>query len=102
MRMSPRTPAFGNVRFEHVSVATHPPAERRRMGVARRREVPRSAQSEWATPSDRADPVEILIAQGRSRIPGFCPIRFSRMRADPFAFLRGGAAIMAADLASTP
>ena len=53
-------------------------------------------------PADRADPVGILIEQGKSRIQELLPIRYGRMRTDPFAFLRGAAAVMAADLARTP
>jgi uncharacterized protein (DUF2252 family) len=80
----------------------HTPAERRQAGVALRRDVPRSAQGEWAPSANRVDPVEILIEQGKYRIPELLPIRYGRMRADPFAFLRGAAAVMAADLARTP
>jgi uncharacterized protein (DUF2252 family) len=64
--------------------------------------VPRSAHGVWAAPADRADPVGILIEQGKSRIQELLPIRHGRMRSDPFAFLRGAAAVMAADLARTP
>jgi uncharacterized protein (DUF2252 family) len=46
--------------------------------------------------------VQILIDQGRNRIPSLLPVRYARMKVDPFAFLRGSAAIMAADLAATP
>jgi uncharacterized protein (DUF2252 family) len=53
-------------------------------------------------PADRADPVGILIGQGRTRIAELLPIRYARMKTDPFAFLRGAAGIMAADLASGP
>jgi len=35
-------------------------------------------------------------------MPGLIPIRFGRMSASPFAFFRGSAALMAADLATTP
>ena len=49
-----------------------------------------------------AHPIEILIEQGKSRIAELLPIRYARMKADPFAFLRGAAAIMAGDLASGP
>jgi uncharacterized protein (DUF2252 family) len=87
---------------EHTSVATCRPDARRKAGAALRRVVPRSAQGEWAPPADRADPVETLIEQGRSRIQELLPIRYGRMRTDPFAFLRGAAAVMAADLAHTP
>jgi uncharacterized protein (DUF2252 family) len=43
-----------------------------------------------------------LIEQGKGRIPELLPIRYGRMRTDPFAFLRGAAAVMDADLAGTP
>jgi uncharacterized protein (DUF2252 family) len=51
---------------------------------------------------DRADPIEILIRQARTRTPALVPIRYGRMLRSPFAFFRGAAAIMAADLARTP
>jgi uncharacterized protein (DUF2252 family) len=50
---------------------------------------------------DRADPVEILMLQARTRTPALVPIRYGRMLRSPFAFFRGAAAIMAADLAGT-
>src|SRR3984885_10861324 len=87
---------------DSTSVATHSPDDRRRAGAALRRDVPRSAQAAWTPPADRADPVDILIEQGKSRIQELLPIRYGRMRADPFALLRGAAAVMAADLAHTP
>jgi CO/xanthine dehydrogenase Mo-binding subunit len=40
----------------------------------------------------------VLIEQGKHRIAELLPVRYARMKADPFAFLRGAAAIMAADL----
>lgn len=83
-------------------MATRSPDERRMAGVAIRHDVPRGAHSEWAPHSGRADPVGILIEQGKSRIQELLPIRYGRMRTDPFAFLRGAAAVMAGDLARTP
>jgi uncharacterized protein (DUF2252 family) len=68
----------------------------------RHRALPRSAQAHWSASEDRADPVQLLIDQGTSRIQALLPIRYARMRTDPFAFLRGSAAVMAADLATTP
>lgn len=82
-------------------MVTRSPAERRHAGAALRREVPRSAQSEWTPSSDRPDPIQIMIEQDKSRIQELLPIRYGRMRADPFAFLRGAAAVMATDLAGT-
>ncbi|GAA3789224.1 hypothetical protein GCM10022403_024510 [Streptomyces coacervatus] len=49
---------------------------------------------------DRHDPVAVLERQGRDRLPELLPIRYGRMAASPSAFLRGAAAVMAADLAS--
>src|SRR5215510_1990760 len=74
--------------------------ERRAEGAEWRRQVPLGAQAEWKVPPDRPDPVEILIGQGKTRIGELLPIRYARMKADPFAFLRGAAAIMASDLAT--
>jgi uncharacterized protein (DUF2252 family) len=77
-------------------------AERAAVGKAARSETSRSSQAEWEPPADRADPVEILEAQARSRVPELVPIRYGRMAASPFTFYRGAAAVMAADLAVTP
>ena len=46
--------------------------------------------------------MDILIETGRHRIASLLPIRYDRMRTSAFAFFRGVAAIMAADLADTP
>jgi uncharacterized protein (DUF2252 family) len=43
-----------------------------------------------------------LEQQAATRVPELVPIRYGRMLVSPFAFYRGGAAIMAADLARTP
>ncbi len=86
----------------HTAMATLSPDERRQAGAALRRDVPRSAHGAWSSPAGRADPVGILINQGKSRIQELLPIRYGRMRTDPFAFLRGAAAVMAADLSRTP
>jgi uncharacterized protein (DUF2252 family) len=76
--------------------------ERRAKGAEWRRQVPLSALAEWKPPANRADPVEVLIEQGKTRIQELLPVRYARMKRDPFAFLRGAAAVMAADLASGP
>ncbi|MCX4761440.1 DUF2252 domain-containing protein [Streptomyces sp. NBC_01275] len=78
------------------------PADRARRGRDARRRVPRSAHGGWLAPVDRPDPVAVLERQGRDRLPELLPIRYGRMAASPFAFLRGAAAVMAADLASQP
>jgi uncharacterized protein (DUF2252 family) len=76
--------------------------QRHERGRDARRLVPRGSHAEWAPAPDRPDPVELLEAQARDRIPDLLPIRYARMMASPFAFLRGSAIVMANDLASTP
>jgi uncharacterized protein (DUF2252 family) len=71
-------------------------------GKAARANVPRSSHGDWEPPTRRRDPVEVLEEQARSRVPELVPIRYGRMLASPFAFFRGGAAIMAMDLSETP
>ena len=46
--------------------------------------------------------MQILVEQGADRQQDLLPIRYGRMAASPFAFLRGAAAVMAADLAPSP
>ncbi len=75
-------------------------AERAARGKAARAEVPRSTQGEIDFPK-RRDPVALLEEQAVSRVPELVPIRYGRMLVSPFAFYRGGALIMAADLAGT-
>jgi uncharacterized protein (DUF2252 family) len=75
---------------------------RRRAGRALRKRVPRSAHEAWDSPAGRADPVELLEETNLPRLPDLVPVRYGRMLASPFAFLRGSAVIMAQDLADTP
>ena len=50
----------------------------------------------------RPDPIALLEEQAETRVPSLVPIRHGRMLDSPFAFFRGGALIMAADLSTTP
>ena len=72
----------------------------RDLGRSRREQAPLEAHAECA-PVAR-DPLAILQLQSTTRLPDLVPLRNARMAADPFAFFRGGAAIMAADLAGSP
>jgi uncharacterized protein (DUF2252 family) len=76
-------------------------AERAATGRAARLASPRSRQADWQPPADRPDPVAVLTTQAATRVPELVPIRNGRMLASPFAFFRGAAAVMAADLAAT-
>ncbi len=89
--------------LEHVLPhAVLPIAERRQAGQALRKVVPRSLHATWKPASSRRDPIQTLIDSDRHLLAHLLPIRYGRMRASPFTFMRGAAAIMAADLAETP
>jgi len=96
---SPRTHgAAGQDPDAHYQTAD----ERAAAGRALRDKVPRTSQAGWTTPKNRPDPVALLEESNAGRILQLIPIRFGRMSASPFAFYRGAAAVMAADLAHTP
>jgi uncharacterized protein (DUF2252 family) len=77
-------------------------SERAAAGKAARSGASRSSHAAWEPPDGRADPVAVLERQAATRVPELVPIRYGRMSASPFAFFRGAAAVMAADLATTP
>src|SRR3954451_6702043 len=78
------------------------PAERAKSGKEARARMSRSEHAAWTPDADRADPVAVLVRQAAARVPELVPIRYGRMMASPFAFFRGSAAVMAADLATLP
>src|SRR3954468_1603415 len=86
----------------HVSSAGMTVTERAARGKASRADVPRTSHGDWAPAPGRAEPIEVLQEQAASRVPELVPIRYGRMVVSPFTFYRGGAALMAADLAGTP
>jgi uncharacterized protein (DUF2252 family) len=71
-------------------------------GKAARAEVPRESHADFAVRPDRIDAVTLLEGQALTRVPELLPIRYGRMAASSFAFFRGAALPMAADLAHTP
>jgi len=77
-------------------------AERVARGKAARAEVPRSRHAIFEPQSRRPDPIKLLERQAKTRVPELVPIRYGRMLVSPFTFYRGGALIMASDLAATP
>ncbi len=77
-------------------------AERRAAGKELRNRVPRSGHAEWIAPAQRPEPLSLLDEQNRTRLSRLVPLRFERMSASPFTFLRGSPIVMAQDLASTP
>jgi uncharacterized protein (DUF2252 family) len=74
--------------------------ERRAAGRALREVAPRSIHADWER-SPSVDPLAILETQAESRLSDLVPVRYGRMAESPFGFLRGAAAVMAADLSPT-
>ena len=86
-----------------LPIQTHTLSVKQRTDIGRglRERMARKRHADWAPRRGRRDPIEILVEQGQSRLPDLLPMRYSRMKASPFAFLRGAAAVMASDLANT-
>ena len=76
--------------------------ERRAIGREARKAAPRASHGSWTPAADRPDSIALLRAQDEDRMEDLVPIRWGRMSASPFAFYRGSAALMAADLAPLP
>jgi uncharacterized protein (DUF2252 family) len=94
---NPTAPLFDKFTVPRPSVG-----ERMAAGKALRDKLPREKHGEFRLHPKRQDPVSIIEEQAKTRLPFLVPIRHSRMLASPFAFLRGSAAVMSADLAQTP
>ena len=75
-------------------------AEQIEAGRRRRGDVPRSSLAEFG--ARVRDPLGILDEQNATRVQSLVPLRAERMSQSPFAFYRGTAALMAADLATSP
>src|SRR4051794_33470319 len=82
-----------------VQPQTFEPTDRAARGRAARAELPRSAHGTWDPAPARRDPLALLEDQAKTRLPELGPIRYGRMLVSPFAFFRGGAYLMASDLA---
>src|SRR5215510_1432242 len=76
-------------------------AERYQHGSRLRRKALRQKHADLHGPGER-DAVAILARGDRTRVPELVPVRYERMLASPFAFLRGAAAVMAQDLRHQP
>ncbi|NCR54650.1 MAG: DUF2252 domain-containing protein [Microcystis aeruginosa L211-07] len=76
--------------------------ERIQIGKSLRERLPRSDHAIWQPPAAGREPIKIIEASNRGRLQELIPIRYGRMLRSPFTFLRGSAALMAYDLATTP
>ena len=76
--------------------------QRHAEGKELRRTVPRESHAEWKPGKNRPDPLKLLAISNKGRQAHLVPLRMGRMAASPFAFLRGSACVMAADLSTSP
>jgi uncharacterized protein (DUF2252 family) len=79
-----------------------PRSERYEVGKQMRKNCPRSSHAKWKFVGNRPDPVNLIIASNKDRIPKLVPLRHGRMARSPFTFYRGAALTMASDLSGTP
>jgi uncharacterized protein (DUF2252 family) len=99
----PARPVQRYQRYQLDSALGHlTPAERAVRGKAARAEVPLESHAAFDPPPDRPDPIALLEAQAKSRVPELVPVRYGRMLVSPFTYYRGAALPMASDLAATP
>jgi uncharacterized protein (DUF2252 family) len=77
-------------------------AGREELGHLARAGTPVQDLARWSPAADRVGPVELLTGQETSRVQELVPVRHARMATSAFAFYRGGALVMAADLALMP
>ncbi|AFV23864.1 hypothetical protein Mpsy_1657 [Methanolobus psychrophilus R15] len=94
------------MKFTNISILggkdAAPRSERKVSGKALRKQVPLESHGVWKPAQNRPNPLSLLQAQDEGRLQHLLPIKYGRMLASPFAFLRGSAVVMAADLAATP
>src|SRR5215212_11962792 len=88
-----------------VSMSIHttdmPPGGRLELGKRLRASLPRSEHADYLSSVARPDPIALLKRSNYRRATHLVSIRYGRMARSPHAFMRGSAAIMAHDLAST-
>lgn len=71
-------------------------------GQTCRQKLPRSELGKWEVRPGRSEAVDLIFQQDASRLQFLVPERHRRMAASPFAFFRGAALPMAADLSTLP
>ncbi|MGK9269799.1 DUF2252 domain-containing protein [Williamsia muralis] len=87
---------------DHATSADAVTSELPKPGREARLLVPRRELGTW-NPKERGhDPLQTILSQSQLRAPDLLPIRHGRMGLSPWTYYRGAAAVMAADLASTP
>lgn len=74
--------------------------ERRKLGQARRRQAPRQQHDELHPGKRPASALELVARSMQGRVPALINLKYELMLESPFAYFRGAAPVMAADLAA--
>ncbi|HAC66083.1 MAG TPA: DUF2252 domain-containing protein [Cyanothece sp. UBA12306] len=83
-------------------LALEPWPRRNEIGKALQKKIPLESLGEYKKLENRPNPLDIIQTTNQGRQEHLIPLRMGRMAASPFTFLRGGAAVMAWDLAQSP
>lgn len=96
-KTKPKDPskATPSTTWQHINSEPSPPVGKRL------RDRFAAEQAKLVLPKDR-DPLAILEKQHETRLPDLVPVRIGRMLESPFAYYRGTAGVMAADLRGAP
>jgi uncharacterized protein (DUF2252 family) len=78
------------------------PEERRNLGQARRKQVGRQQHGELNSKARHMPALPLLERAERGRVPALLKLKHHLMAQSPFAYFRGAAPVMAADLAVIP
>jgi uncharacterized protein (DUF2252 family) len=95
--VGPTRPSAGRDTPQTASVQ-----DRQAAGRALAKQTPVNGNGTWRAALRKEDPIDLLIESSMGRIEHLVPIRYGRMLTNPFAFYRGSASVMAADLSRTP
>jgi uncharacterized protein (DUF2252 family) len=79
-----------------------PPQERRRFGQSRRKQIGRQQHHALHPKARPATALELLERSAHGRVPALVKLKYQMMSESPFAYFRGAAPVMAADLALVP
>lgn len=68
------------------------------LGQQRRKQMRRTVHAEWKASERREDPLKLLAASMRGRVPALVTLKYERMALSPFGYFRGAVPVMAYDL----
>ena len=78
------------------------PAERRKLGQSRRKQMGRQTNNELKAKARPTDALKLLERAAKGRVPKLVALKFQLMAVSPFGYFRGAVPVMAADLAALP